>query len=71
MIFLITYIFTNEKDLLHNYHAFVSIKALFEFAKQVFELPKIKEKIEGHKTLAILPFQATISYKRTLKILMQ
>ena len=35
--------------------------------KQVFEAPGLKDSIEKHKTVAILPFKATISYKRMPK----
>lgn len=35
--------------------------------KQIFESPKMKEIIAGHKTVAILPFKATIAYKRLPK----
>ncbi|RTL56163.1 MAG: hypothetical protein EKK37_16935 [Sphingobacteriales bacterium] len=41
--------------------------AQFESAKQVYESPKLKEEIAKHKTVAILPFKATISYKRMPK----
>src|SRR5215217_3268676 len=35
--------------------------------KQVFESPKLKEAISTHKTIAVLPFKSTISYKRLPK----
>lgn len=35
--------------------------------KQIFESPKMKEFISTHKTVAILPFKATISYKKLPK----
>ncbi|MFT5253483.1 MAG: hypothetical protein ACI87N_002521 [Flavobacteriales bacterium] len=35
--------------------------------KQIFESPKMKQLIEGHKTVAILPFKATIAYKKLPK----
>lgn len=35
--------------------------------KQVFESPKLKEIIATHKTIAILPFKATITYKKLPK----
>ncbi len=38
-----------------------------ETAKQVFESPKLKEEIAKHKTVAILPFKATITYKKVPK----
>jgi hypothetical protein len=41
--------------------------AQFESAKQVFESPKLKTEINAHKTVAILPFKADISYKRMPK----
>lgn len=39
----------------------------FEGSKQVFESPKLKESVAMHKTVAILPYTATISYKRMPK----
>ncbi len=39
----------------------------FETAKQVFESPKLKSEVAKHKTVAILPYKAAISYKRTPK----
>jgi hypothetical protein len=41
--------------------------AQFEGSKQVFESPKMKTEIARHRTVAILPFNATISYKRLPK----
>jgi hypothetical protein len=38
-----------------------------ESAKQVFESPKLKEEISKHKTVAILPFRVSISFKRVPK----
>ncbi len=38
-----------------------------EGAKQIFESPKLKETIAKHKVVAILPFEAGISYKRPPK----
>lgn len=35
--------------------------------KQIFESPKMKEFISSHKKVAILPFKATISYKKLPK----
>lgn len=35
--------------------------------KQIFESPKLKEAISTHKTVAVLPFKSTISYKRLPK----
>lgn len=45
----------------------VACMAQFETAKQVFESPKMKEVVATHKTVAILPYKATISYKRLPK----
>ncbi len=44
-----------------------AVQAQFESAKQVYESPKLKAEIAKHKTVAILPFKATISYKRVPK----
>ena len=41
--------------------------AQFESAKQVYKANNYKEVIERHKTVAILPIKATISYKKTPK----
>jgi hypothetical protein len=41
--------------------------AQFEGSKQVYSSPKLKSEITKHKTVAILPFAATISYKRLPK----
>ncbi|WP_207495472.1 hypothetical protein [Aridibaculum aurantiacum] len=41
--------------------------AQFETAKQVFSSPQMKTEILKHKKVAILPFNATISYKRMPK----
>lgn len=42
--------------------------ALFQAqSKQIFESPNLKEVISTHKTVAILPFKSTISYKRLPK----
>ena len=41
--------------------------AQFEGSKQVYSSPKIRTEIPTHKTVAILPFTATISYRRTPK----
>lgn len=46
--------------------SFISF-AQFESAKQVFESPKLKSEIVKHKIVAILPYKATISYKRVPK----
>lgn len=39
----------------------------FEGSKQVYNSPKLKTEIQKHKIIAILPFQATITYKRPPK----
>ncbi|GAA4390759.1 hypothetical protein [Hymenobacter koreensis] len=39
----------------------------FESAKQIFESPKLKTEIVKHKTVAILPFETKISYKKQPK----
>lgn len=41
--------------------------AQFESSKQVFKSPHLKDSIQKHKTVAILPFRVTISYKRVPK----
>lgn len=41
--------------------------AQFEGAKQTFSAPNLKEEISKHKTVAILPFEAGITYKRPPK----
>ena len=41
--------------------------AQFEGSKQVFTSPKLQTEIFKHKKVAILPFTATISYKRLPK----
>ena len=41
--------------------------AQFESAKQVFTSPKMKTEVAKHRTVAILPFNATIAYKRMPK----
>ena len=41
--------------------------AQFEGSKQVYSSPKLKTEISAHKTVAILPFTATISYRRLPK----
>ncbi len=40
---------------------------LGEAAKQVYSSPKLKEAIETHKVVAILPFKANLSYKNLPK----
>lgn len=41
--------------------------AQFEGSKQIFESPKLGQLTAEHKTVAILPFKASISYKRLPK----
>src|SRR4051794_19356910 len=41
--------------------------AQFEGSKQVFSSPKMQAEIPTHKTVAVLPFKATISYRRLPK----
>lgn len=41
--------------------------AQFEGAKQTFTSPKLAEEIQKHKIVAILPFEASITYKRPPK----
>jgi hypothetical protein len=41
--------------------------AQFEGSKQIFESPKLVQLAAEHKTVAILPFKASISYKRLPK----
>ncbi len=41
--------------------------AQFEGSKQVYSSPKLQAAIPTHKTVAILPFNATISYKKLPK----
>lgn len=41
--------------------------AQFEGSKQVYSSPKLQADISAHKTVAILPFNAAISYKRLPK----
>jgi hypothetical protein len=45
----------------------LNASAQFEGTKQVFSSPKLKEAIAKHKTVAILPFAATITYKKVPK----
>ena len=47
---------------------FVSVGfAQFEGSKQVYSSPKLKDEISKHKTVAILPFETSITYKRIPK----
>ncbi len=41
--------------------------AQFEGAKQTFESPKLKSSIAAHKTVAILPFDVKITYRKQPK----
>ena len=43
------------------------LHAQFESSKQVYKSPHLKDSIAKHKTVAILPFRVTISYKRVPK----
>ncbi len=43
------------------------IVAQFEGSKQVFKSPKLEDAIKTHKTVAILPFTSTITYKKQPK----
>lgn len=39
----------------------------FEGSKQIFEAPNLKEKINEHKTVAIIPFDVKITYRKQPK----
>ena len=41
--------------------------AQLETGKQIFKAPDFKDSLEKHKVVAILPFKATIAYKRMPK----
>ena len=41
--------------------------AQFEGSKQIFKAPGFKDSLDKHKIVAILPFKATIAYKRMPK----
>jgi hypothetical protein len=45
----------------------LSLSAQFESSKQIYEAPNFKETLKTHKSVAIVPFKATISYKRMPK----
>ena len=45
----------------------LSTFAQFEGSKEVFSSPKLKTTVSTHKVVAILPFSATITYKRPPK----
>ena len=45
----------------------MSSKAQIERAKQTFSAPNLKTEIQKHKTVAILPFDVSIIYKRVPK----
>ncbi len=47
--------------------AFCFTYAQFEGSKQTFSSPKLKDEIAKHKVVAILPFEAAITYKRPPK----
>ena len=42
----------------------ISAKAQFEGAKQIFSSPKLTNEIAAHRTVAILPFDTKITYKK-------
>jgi len=51
---------------------FISFSSLFTFAqfegaKQTYSAPNLKTELTKHKTVAILPFETSITYKRTPK----
>src|SRR3954447_6863223 len=45
----------------------LSTFAQFESSKEVFSSPKLKTTIPTHKVVAIMPFSATVTYKRPPK----
>jgi hypothetical protein len=45
----------------------MSVNAQFEAAKQTYSAPNLKTEIQKHKTVAILPFDVSITYKRIPK----
>lgn len=47
--------------------AIFTANAQFESSKQVYKAPHLTDSIEKHKTVAIIPFRVTISYKRLPK----
>ena len=47
--------------------SFVGANAQAETSKQEFKSPSLKELVQNAKTIAILPFKATVTYKRMPK----
>lgn len=45
----------------------ITVTAQFEGAKQVYEAPNLTEIVKTHKTVAILPFEAKITYRKQPK----
>lgn len=45
----------------------LQLNAQFESSKQIYSSPHLKDSIAKHKTVAILPYRVTISYKRVPK----
>ncbi|MBU4538065.1 MAG: hypothetical protein L6264_05625 [Weeksellaceae bacterium] len=43
------------------------ISAQFEGAKQIYQIPNLNEVVATHKTVAIIPFEAKITYKKQPK----
>jgi hypothetical protein len=69
-----SFFFKNKKPKMKNTLALLVALALtsaswaqFEGAKQVYSSPKLQTEILKHKKVAILPFTATISYKKLPK----
>lgn len=58
-----------KQKILTSIFLFTSVMVFSQFdgTKQVFESPNLKQEIATHKTVAILPFKATISFKRLPK----
>ncbi|KIC92076.1 hypothetical protein [Flavihumibacter sp. ZG627] len=58
-----------KKNLLLFCSIFLALSsfAQFESAKQIYKSPQFDSEISSHKTVAILPFDATINYKRPPK----
>src|SRR5450830_829424 len=46
---------------------FSNVFSQFEGSKQIFESANLTEKVGTHKTIAIVPFEAKISYKKQPK----
>jgi hypothetical protein len=47
--------------------SFNGVNAQYETSKQEFKSPSLKELVQNAKTIAILPFKATVTYKRMPK----